>query len=80
MAVLVEWNTVGEIFVESAAAGIVIVGAVALGARLVATTTGRSAGGTAHRPRKAPALVVATICFLVAAAAVGYGVYFTIDK
>ena len=78
MAALIEWNTVGEIFAESVAAGVVIVGAVALGARLVATTVGHD--DDTKQTSKLPALIVATICFLIAAASVGYGVYFTIDK
>ncbi len=74
MAALVEWNTVGEIFAQSLAAGVVIVAAFAFGARQVA------AGGAREAGRNAMAnYAIAGVCFLVAAAAVGYGVYFTID-
>jgi hypothetical protein len=76
MAALIDWGTTGAIFGESLAAGVIIAAAFAWGARLVAVGTdarheGRSAAGS---------FAIAVFCFLIAAAAVGYGVYFTIDK
>ncbi len=53
-----------------------IVGVFAAGARLVATASGRR---VESRSSAAPA-VLAVFCFLVVAAAIGYGIYFTIDK
>jgi cytosine/uracil/thiamine/allantoin permease len=76
VAALIEWNTVGEIFVESVAAGVVIVAAFAFGARLVAVgTSSRQAGRSA-----VGSFTVAGLCFLISLAAVAYGIYFTIDK
>ncbi len=79
MAALIEWDTVGAIFAESLAAGIVVVGAFALGARLVAAggTDGEAGAVSATRVAR---YTLAAVCFAVAAAAVAYGVYFTIDK
>jgi UDP-N-acetylmuramyl pentapeptide phosphotransferase/UDP-N-acetylglucosamine-1-phosphate transferase len=84
MSDLIDWGTTGQIFVESIAAGVVIVAAFALGARLLAagrpdgadgaTASGSAQGGAAAR------VALAVVCFAVAAAAVGFGVYFTIDK
>lgn len=76
MAALVEWHTVGQIFVESVGAGVVIVGAFAYGARQVALVSNERVSG---RP---PTLryVLAGLCFAVALAAVAYGIYFTVDK
>jgi cation transporter-like permease len=76
MAALIEWNTVGQIFAESLAAGIVIAATFAFGARQVASATGARDAG--RRPTANYA--IAGLCFLIAAAAVAYGVYFTIDK
>jgi hypothetical protein len=76
MAALIEWDTVGAIFGESILAGVVIVGAFAYGARLVA------AGGAQHDSGR-PAMLnyaLAALCFLVVAAGIAYGIYFTIDK
>ncbi len=76
MSALVDWTAVGEILVESLVAGLVIAGVFSVGARLVAVTADRreSRAGTAV-PTAAAAL-----CFLVVAVAIGYGIYFTIDK
>ncbi len=77
MSALIEWGTVGQIFAESFAAGVVIVTAFALGARLV----GGGSGADPGRPgRGVLGWSLAVLCFLVAAAAVAYGVFFTIDK
>jgi hypothetical protein len=76
MAALIEWDTVGQIFVESLAAGVIIVAAFAFGARLVAVSGGERKAGRAA----VPTLALAGFCFLIAALAVAYGVYFTIDK
>jgi len=76
MSALIDWGNVGEIFVESLAAGVVVVGAFALAARLVAA--GSNTDNT-HR-HVAVDYAVAAVCFLIALAAVAYGVYFTIDK
>jgi hypothetical protein len=76
MAALIEWNTVGEIFAESIGAGVVIAAAFAYGARLVAQ------GADGQHEGRSPTLtyLLAGLCFLLAAAAVGYGVYFVVDK
>jgi hypothetical protein len=76
MSALIDWGTTGEIFIESVAAGVVIAAAFALGARLVA------AGGAQREQGRSRVglLAVALVCFLIAAAAVGYGVYYTIDQ
>lgn len=76
MSALIDWGTVGEIFAESLAAGIVIVGAFALAARMVA------AGSNSDNEHRNVAVnySIAAVCFLVALAGVAYGVYFTIDK
>lgn len=76
MAALIEWGTVGAIFGESLGAGIIVVGAFAIGARVLATTT----GDVPVHERRGASFALAILCFLIAAAAVGYGVYFTIDK
>jgi len=81
MAPLIDWTTTGQIFVESLAAGVVIVGAFAVGARLLALVTARSGTGGAQAGRGRPgAWAGAILCFLLVAAAVGYGIYFTVDK
>ena len=77
MATLVHWDTIGTIFVQSLAAGVVIVGAFALGARLVGS--GQTEDGQVSRP--SPLIyVLAALCFAVAAIAIAYGIYFTVDK
>ncbi len=76
MSALIDWTTIGTIFVESLAAGVLVVAAFALGARLV--TTGREHASAGRSV--AMAYATAGGCFLVAAAAVGFSVYFTIDK
>lgn len=83
MAPLIDWTTTGQIFVESLAAGVLIVGAFAVGARLLAMTARPAADrdGTAPASRGNPgAWAGAVVCFLIVAAAVGYGIYFTVDK
>jgi hypothetical protein len=76
MAALIEWSTIGQIFVESLAAGVIIVAAFAFGARLVAAGEGQRKAGRSSMPT----LALAGSFFLIAAIAVAYGVYFTIDK
>lgn len=76
MAALIEWDTVGAIAGESLAAGVVIVSAFAIGARLVATVTDDRRADRSD----VKAIALAAVCFLVALAAAGYGVYFTVDK
>lgn len=90
MAALIEWDTVGTIFAQSLAAGIVIATAFACVARLLGRTAESSAGGSAEssdRTRQSGSgrpvalhYAAAAMCLLIVAAAVGYGVYFTIDK
>lgn len=91
MSALIDWNTTGRIFVESLGAGVLVVTAFALGARLVAGAAppaddhspargaGRGSGPGLGRG-SAASYALAGLCFLVAAAAVGFGVYFTVDK
>lgn len=71
MAALIDWGTVGEVFAESLAAVLVVVAAVAAGARLLAGT---------GNDRRLVSWFAPAACFAIAFAAVGYGVFFTIDK
>jgi hypothetical protein len=73
---LIDWSVTGQILLESLAAGVLIVSAFALGARMVAVGQVHRAAGR----RAAAALGAAALCFLVALVAVGVGVWFTVDK
>ncbi len=76
MSKLIDWTVTGQILLESLAAGVLIVSAFALGARMVAVGQVQRAAGR----RPTAALGAAILCFLVALVAVGVGVWFTVDK
>ena len=75
MSELIDWGATGQILLESVVAGVLIVAAFSSG-------RGWSPWGRRTVPPAAarPPLWAPPACFLVAAAAVGFGVWFTVDK
>ncbi|WP_375474685.1 hypothetical protein [uncultured Jatrophihabitans sp.] len=81
MSDVIDWATTGQILVESLAAGVLIVAAFALGARLISSAQDGSARPDgAAQTGLVGRYALAALCFALAAAAVGLGVYLTIDK